>query len=408
MIETVRLYWQDPYLLEFDARVLARREHRRRPALVLDRTAFYAESGGQPWDTGVIEDVPVTAVVEQDGEILHLLGAPVAADSEQHRGGSQPDPGDLVRGRVDGERRRDHREQHHGQHLLSQALVELRSAPTISFHLGSETCSIDLDREVTREDLRAASVRANEIVWEARPVVVRSVDRAEALALGMDPKEHVGDRVRLIDVRDFDLRPCGGTHPRSTAEVGVIVSLGIERYKGGSRVHFVCGHRALAEIERRNRALDQACGSLSAAIEALPEAAHSVVARLATTDKRARDLLDRALEGEARALLAAASGAPVVARSFDAWPAQDLRTLALKLTRAGSCVALLGSRSDKAHLVFAQSEGLGHDLGALLELALSLVEGRGGGRGNLVQGGGERTDKLDEALALAASVVRQA
>jgi len=390
---TERLYWQDAYLLEFDGRVVERREHQGRPAVVLDRTAFYAESGGQPWDTGLLNDVRVTAVVEEGGAILHVLDAPL--------------PADAVHGRVDAERRRDHRQQHHGQHLLSQALVELYSAGTISFHLGSEACSIDLDREITGEQLRRAETRTNEIVWDARPVTVRTVPRAEAEALGHELDEHVGGVVRLIDVKDFDVRPCGGTHPRSTAEVGVVLSLGLERHKGRSRVHFVCGHRALGQLRARNQVLDRLAATLSAGIPELPDAAQKAVDRLAAADKRNRELVEWALEGEARKLLAESSTTPaVIARNFDGWPAQDLRTLAIKLTRLQPCVALLGSRADKAHLVFAQSEGLPHDVGALLKQALELVGGRGGGRGNLVQGGGERVEALDEALARAAAQVR--
>lgn len=392
MSATERLYWQDAYLLEFEGHVTDRREHQGRPAVVLDRTAFYAESGGQPWDTGLLNDVRVSAVVEEGDEILHVLEAPLTADQ--------------VHGRVDAERRRDHRQQHHGQHLLSQALVELRSAPTISFHLGGEACSIDLDHEITAEDLRAAETRTNEIVWDARPVTVRTVPRAEALARGLEPDEHVGDLVRLIDVKDFDIRPCGGTHPRSTSEVGVVLALGLERHKGGSRVHFVCGHRALRLVRARNQVLDRLAGTLSAGVADLPDAAQKAVERLAAADKRNRELMERALEGEARKLLVENPGAPaVIARAFDGWPAQDLRTLAIKLTQLAPCVALLGSRADKAHLVFAQSEGLPHDVGALLKEALALVGGKGGGRGNLVQGGGERKEALDEALARAAQSV---
>lgn len=393
MSATERLYWQDAYLLEFDARVAARRDHDGRPALVLDRTAFYAESGGQPWDTGLLNDVRVAAVVEHGDEILHVLEAPVTAAD--------------VHGRVDAERRRDHRQQHHGQHLLSQALVERCAAATLSFHLGGETCSIDLDREITAEQLRGAETRTNEIVWDARPVTIRSVPRAEALALGFDPKEHVGDRVRLIDVKDFDVRPCGGTHPRSTSEVGVVLALGLERYKGGSRVHFVCGHRALGLVRQRNQVLESVCGSLSAAVTALPQAAHQLVERLAEADKRGRELLEAALEGEARRLFSEALGSPaVVARVYDGRPAQDLRLLAMKLVRVGPALALLGSRADKAHLVFAQSDGLGYDLAGLLKDALAAVGGRGGGRGNLLQGGGDRIERLDEAVAVAAAAAR--
>ena len=132
--------------------------------------------------------------------------------------------------------------------------------------------------------------------------------------------------------------------------------------------------------------------------------AAKVVERLAAADKRGRELMERALEGEARKLLAE-NPSGLVVRSFDGWPAQDLRTLAIKLTQLGPCVALLGSRAEKAHVVFAQSEGLPHDVGALLKDALALLNGKGGGRGNLVQGGGEKKEALDEALARAADAV---
>jgi alanyl-tRNA synthetase len=157
-------------------------------------------------------------------------------------------------------------------------------------------------------------------------------------------------------------------------------------------------------LRRRQQVLDRLCGSLSAGIAELPEAAQKAVERLAAADKRGRELQERALEGEARKLLAETPGG-VVVRAFDGWPAQDLRTLAQKLTQLQPCVALLGSRAEKAHVVFAQSDGLPHDVGALLKEALLPLGGKGGGRGNLVQGGGENKDALDEALARAARAV---
>jgi alanyl-tRNA synthetase len=392
-VSTERLYWADSYLLEFDARVVLRLEHQGRPAVVLDRTAFYAESGGQPWDLGTLDQATVSAVVEKDGEVLHVLDRPLAADT--------------VRGIVDAERRRDHRQQHHGQHLLSQALVELYSAHTISFHLGNEACSIDLDQEIDASALRAAETRTNEIVWDGRPVTVRHVSRGEAETLGLDPSQHVVDPIRLIEVKGFDLRPCGGTHPRSTSEVGMLVALGLERHKRGTRVHFVCGHRALAHLRRRGAILDAASAALSVSHEALVEAAQKLQERVAAADKRTRELVEWALEGEARKLLANATGAPpVVVQEYAGWPAQDLRTLAQKLIEQTACVALLGSKADRAHLVFACSPGLSCDVGALLRDALALVNGKGGGKGNLVQGGGERVDRLGEALDAAAAAAR--
>jgi alanyl-tRNA synthetase len=397
---TESLHLQDPYLLEFDARVRARREHEGRPAVVLDRTAFYAESGGQPWDTGTLGEASVVAVVEQDGELLHVLDRPLEEGP--------------VRGRVDGERRRDHRQQHHGQHLLSQAFVETAKAHTIGFHLGAEATTIDLARPVTAEQVEAAETRANEVVWEARPVRVRVVSADEAQGLGATLPEGVDDDIRLVEVAGFDLQPCGGTHPRTTAEVGILFVTAAERYKGGTRVSFVCGHRALKALALRRQLLDRLVSVLSAPLEELADVAQKTKDDLGASERRGRSLLERALEGEARRLLgvvratAAPSPAepPIIVAAYNGWSASELRILAQRLAALSPCVALLGSRADKAHVVFAQSEGLPHDIPALLRDAVAHLGGRGGGRGDLAQGGGDRPELLDEALARAADAVR--
>jgi len=393
---TERLHRQDPYLLEFDAAVLARREHEGRPALVLDRTAFYAESGGQPWDTGTLGDARVLAVVEDGKDVLHVLDHPIA--------------GERVHGRIDAERRRDHMQQHHGQHLLSKAFVDLAQAATVAFHLGSGDTTIDLDRFVAEEPARAAERLANDVVWQARPVRVSTLTAPEARASGVEPPEGVLADIRVVEAEGFDRQPCGGTHPRTTAEVGVVVITSLERYKGGTRVHFVCGSRALAAFARRERVLADLVSTLSAPLGELPAVARKLKDDLALSERRAKGLLERALEGDARRLLAEARGggpAPTVASpavvvaAFDGWPAEDLRLLATRVVALAPAVALLGSRSDKAHLVFAQSEGLPNDVPALLKAAVEHLGGRGGGRGNLAQGGGDRVERLDEALAQA-------
>jgi len=393
---TERLHRQDPYLLEFEAAVVARRQHDGRPALILDRTAFYAESGGQPWDTGALGEARVLAVIEAGADVLHVLDREVAAE--------------RVHGRVDPYRRRDHMQQHHGQHLLSKAFVDVAQATTVAFHLGGEDTTVDLDRLVGEEQARSAERLANDVVWQARPVRVSSLTAAQARAAGFDPPEGVVADIRIVEAEGFDRQPCGGTHPRTTAEVGVVVITALERYKGGSRVHFVCGGRALAAFARRQQVLDQLVSTLSAPLDELAATAGKLKEDLAASERRAKALLERALEGDARRLLADAQGpgpaptvsspAVVVAR-FDGWPAEELRLLATQLVALAPAVALLGSRSDKAHLVFAQSEGLPNDVPALLKAAVEHLGGRGGGRGNLAQGGGDRVERLDEALARA-------
>jgi alanyl-tRNA synthetase len=389
---TERLHRRDPYLLEFDAIVLARRAHEGRPAVVLDRTAFYAESGGQPWDTGTLGEARVLAVLEEGDEVLHVLDRPLEAA--------------RVEGRVDAARRRDHMQQHHGQHLLSRAFVEVAGAATTAFHLGHEVTTIDLDRPVSKEQARAAERRANEVVWEARPVKVESMTADEARRAGLHPPEGVEEGIRVVEAEGFDRQPCGGTHPRTTAEVGLVLLTATERYKGGTRVFFLCGHRALAGIGRRLDVLEELTAVLSAPIDDLPEVARKTREDKEAADRRAKTLLGRALDGEARRLLAdTASPRPVVVACYDGWPAAELRALAQSLVSLAPCVALLGSREEKAHLVFAQSEGLGHDVPGLLKTAVARLEGRGGGRGDLAQGGGERLDLLDAVLADARAAV---
>jgi alanyl-tRNA synthetase len=247
------------------------------------------------------------------------------------------------------------------------------------------------------------------------PLRVETLSAAEARAQGLEPPEGVEAGVRVVEADGYDRQPCGGTHPATTAEVGVILITSLEKYKVGTRATFVCGHRALDAVARRRDILDRLVSTLSAPLGDLVAAARKAKDDLVAAEREVRRLLERALEGEARRLLAEARGdgpAPtpampaLVVAAFDGWPPNDLRVLATRLVALAPCVALLGSRSDKAHLVFAQSDGLRHDVPALLQGAVDLLGGRGGGRGNLAQGGGDRLDRLDEALGRARDAVR--
>jgi alanyl-tRNA synthetase len=393
--DTVLLYRDDPYLLEFDARVVERREHGGRPAVVLDRTAFYAESGGQPWDTGTLGGVRVLEVQHDGGRVVHVLdGVPA---------------GESVHGVVDAARRRDHLQQHHGQHLLSRAFVDTAGAATVSFHLGEGVCSIDLDRATGEAQVRAAEARANAVVAEARPVAVTNVDRATALTLGVRVPEEAGDRVRLVDAEGFDRQACSGTHPRSTSEVGAVLVLGHERYKAGTRVRFVCGERALAAMHARVAVLDGLGQALSVAWADLPEAVARLLDERTALTKRTEELRERALAGEAAQLLASHTEVPaVVSAVFDGRDAGELRGLAEQIVAARPAVALLATRGAKVQLVFARSKDLPVDVSASLKATLADAGGRGGGRPELAQGGCERLDGIEETLLRLASEIRAA
>jgi alanyl-tRNA synthetase len=372
--------------------VVARRTHQGRPAVVLDRTAFYAESGGQPWDTGTLGGVPVLAVLHAGGEVLHLLERELSAE--------------RVQGRVDGDRRRDHRQQHHGQHLLSRAFVEVAGAATASFHLGAETCSIDLDRAIDGAAAERAEARANEVAWDARPVTVRVLSRAQAEGEGLHVPEEAGDTVRVVEAEGFDTQPCGGTHPARTSEVGVVLVLGHERYKSGSRVRFVCGDRALREWRRRQGVLDRLGALLSSPPSALPESVEKLSAGLQAAERRAEDARQRLVEVEADRLRARMSSDGLLSAVLPGWDPESLRLLAGRLTAMAPGLVMLAGVTDRTHLVFAQSIGHGHDVPALLREAAGRLGGKGGGRGDLAQGSADRVDGVADALEAAAGRAR--
>ncbi|NUN50492.1 MAG: alanyl-tRNA editing protein, partial [Candidatus Brocadiae bacterium] len=241
---TEKLYLEDSALTVFRARVV----ERRAGAVVLDRTAFYATSGGQPHDLGTLGGVPVTGVEAEGDRVVHAVAGEV--------------PDGEVEGRVDPARRRDHLEQHHGQHILSRAFIEECGAATASFHLGPAASTIDLEvRDLAEAEALRAEDLANRIVRENRAVTATWHSVAEAQALGLRKLPDGLDRVRVVTIQDFDRCGCGGTHPARTGEIGQIRVLGWEKTKGKIRVAFVCGGRALRDGRDRAQALAAAAAA---------------------------------------------------------------------------------------------------------------------------------------------------
>jgi len=255
-----RIYYTDPYCLEFDAAVTAvTPDGDQRWRVTLDRSAFYPTSGGQPFDVGTLGAARVLDVSDDSGEVEHLTDAPLEV-------------GQRVHGVIDAVRRRDHMQQHTGQHVLSAAFDRLLQVRTESFHLGAASATIDLHREVTPAEIARAEEAANQIVWEDRPVAIRFVtpDEAAALPLRKEPKKD--GELRLFDITEWDLSACGGTHVARTGEIGIIAIRGWERFKGASRVEFVCGVRALAAFRELRDSIAGSVRLLSVMPPELPAA----------------------------------------------------------------------------------------------------------------------------------------
>jgi alanyl-tRNA synthetase len=405
---TLRLYYQDSFLYDFDAEIREVLDSPR-PALVLDRTAFYPTSGGQVFDTGWITTgadakLRVTEVVDaEDGKVVHYL----EKLGDLKLGDLKPGdlkPGARVRGQIDAARRRDHMQQHSGQHVLSAAFIRLYNMPTVSFHMADDYCSIDLDTPtLTKEQIESAERLANEIILENRAVDIRFVTRDEAGKLGLrklPPTEH--DELRLIDIRDFDLTACGGTHVSQTGQIASILLRKVEKVRQGWRVEFVAGQRAVATARRDYTTLIETAALFSAHIYDVPQQARKSLDEIRSLRKQREQSQEELAAAQAAALLAETpetSGRRIVVRTLSDRDLSFLKLLAQKLTRLSpNAVALLAATSPQPSLVFAQSAGQPFDMAALLKETMTKLGGRGGGGKDIAQGGIPNADGIDAAL----------
>ncbi|MBE3133137.1 MAG: hypothetical protein IMZ55_06670 [Acidobacteria bacterium] len=388
---TERLYYTKPSQLEFDAVVTGVVQQGNQPAVHLDRTAFYPTSGGQPFDTGRLNGIRVLDVVErEDGTILHVVEEELA-------------PGQAVHGVVDRERRFDHMQQHTGQHVLSAAFDRLWRARTVGFHLGALVSSLDLDRELPPTAIASAEDEANRVVWEDRPVSIRFVAEGDAASLDLRKEPGRSGVLRVIAVEDFDLSACGGTHVARTGEVGIIAVSSWEKLRGGIRLEFLCGDRAL----RAYRTLRDSVAGCIRHLSVLPDELPAAIERAQAENKDLRKMIraqqDRLAGFEAQALAARAAAAGRerrVVEALDGWDANGLKTLAVAITAAPGYGVALFSMSTPVLAVVARSKDSTLDARATLAALIGRFGGKGGGKPDLAQGGGLSGD-LQEILKAA-------
>jgi alanyl-tRNA synthetase len=374
-----RLYYTDSLLREFDATVVScETAADGRTTAVLDQTAFYPTSGGQPFDTGRLGASQVLDVIDDDaGAIRHVVDAPLA-------------PGARVHGAVDWPRRFDHMQQHTGQHVLSAAFDRLFDARTVSFHLGRDSSTIDLARQVTPGEIARAESEANRVVWEDRPVTVRFATEDEAGRLPLRKEPVRSGLLRLVEVADFDLSACGGTHVPATGMIGIIAIAGWEKFKGASRVSFVCGGRALRGYGHLRDAMAAASRALSvspAEVAATIERLQGDVKDFGRTIRRLKDEVAAGRAARLRSEATNIGGRLSVLRHEPGLDAIGLKTLASAIVGEPRTVVLLVGDGTPAPVVIARSGDVDFDAAGWLKQAAATLGGRGGGRAELAQGG---------------------
>lgn len=370
-------YYQDSMLSEFRANIVRTGSEENRNYVVLDNTAFYPTGGGQPHDTGWINDIEIIDVEKVGEEIRHYTLADVTSLKGE------------VHGKLNWTRRFDHMQQHAGQHILTAAFVELFDFATVSFHLGTELATIDLNTaDVTAEQLAAVESRANEIILENRPIETKWVDKEGLAEYNLRKEVTVDEDIRLVIIPEYDYNGCGGTHPTSTGQVGLIKILATEKMKQQIRIHFVCGQRVLQQLAMRKQVLSEVARQLSVPEENAADALRNFAQTAKANDKALGEAQDALLVFEAREL----AKDTIAASVFSNRSIQQLQKLARFITQENpDAIALLvAENEEKLQFVASRGANITHSMKDISSAILPLINGKGGGNDALIQGGGEK------------------
>lgn len=387
---TDRLYLTDSYLLDFTATVREARPHDDGVAVLLDRTAFYPTAGGQLHDVGTLGAARVRDVIDDGDEVVHVCDRT---------------PGEgAVSGQVAWTTRFDHMQQHSGQHLLSAVLEESFRAPTISFHMGEETCTIDLDvPQLSADALARAEDLVNDHIWRNQPVHARFIDDAERATIRLRKDPAVSENVRVVSIADVDHSPCGGTHVRATGELGAIHLLTTERVRQTTRLSFVCGGRALRHARVRRGIVGALAARFTTRDSEIATAIDKLDDALRVARKTSETLTAEIAQAEAQAVArerGAAGGAEV--RVAAGWSAERAAAFARGLVAAGVPVAVLVPSTQTgrgADIVVAVPPGAACEAGTVLREVCALVGGKGGGAKDFARGALAAEANLDAAAA---------
>ena len=395
---TNRLYYDNAYLTEFDAQVLTCRENGGRYDVLLDQSAFYPTSGGQPFDTGTLGAAHVLDVNVEDGEVWHTVDAPLT-------------PGDTVHGCIDWPRRFDHMQQHAGDHMIASALHRLMSGVTIGLHISADVSTIDVAMpdgatRITDEDIRRIEQDVNERIQRDVPIRCWFPEAEELAALPLRKAPTVDEHVRIVAIGEDEMVACGGTHPATAGQIGLVKILSVTPARGKMRVAFLAGQRALADYRRCSGAAHAASALLSTGVESLAASVAAMQEKLRAAELELVRLRREQLFAQLERFTAEAEllpdGTKLVARFIEA-DAALLRDAASGLIGKPGVIALLGAMNgDQAIYVFGRSADVERNMGELLRNSARAFGGKGGGRPDFAQGGGS-----PEILDAARSTLRQ-
>lgn len=386
-----KLYYIDAYKKDFTTKVI-KQDYCTEGNLyvVLNETAFYPTGGGQPNDTGTLNGIPVSNVEEIDGEIRHFIVEQLHTEE--------------VEGKIDWDRRFDHMQQHTAQHILSAAFWDHFNIPTIGFHLGKETITIDLETEnLPTETVEKAVQIANNIVFENHPIRIEWMNLEEAKTLPLRKEPTMTENIRVVIIENFDYNGCGGTHPKRTGEVGAIQVLGWERNKGGIRLTFIAGWRTLKLMGQQQQIIKDVSQQLNSSENDIPAKVAQLLTSQKENEKAIQTMNEKLLYAEANELLQQPSeihAGILISKVFTNRSMQEIAKLSAIITeqQEHAITYFVIENEDKLQCILACGKTVTLDMNALLKDALPAIEGKGGGNKKSARGGGKAIMTGDEFL----------
>jgi alanyl-tRNA synthetase len=380
-----KLYYIDPYLKEFSTNIIKQvQDENGTYYVILEETAFYPTGGGQPYDTGTLNNIPVINVEEIEGEIRHYIESPLTETSK-------------IVGEIDWNRRFDHMQQHTGQHILSAAFEQLFGHKTVGFHLGQEIVTIDLAVEnLSMEECLDVEKLANRMILENRPIITKWISAEEISDYPLRKELSVTENIRLVIIPEFDYNGCGGTHPSSTGQVGAIKILNWEKQRNNTRLQFVCGNRALKQLHEKQNILLKLTKLLNSPESGLVDSLTRLIETAKANEKSIDELQSTVIEYEARQLLTekiSINKGYMITKVLQNRTMKELQKLARTMTslELNVIVNLVAENNQQLQVVMAKGHNIEMSMKDVLNKVLPLINGKGGGSADLAQGGGEAT-----------------
>lgn len=396
---TIKLFYKNTYIKEFNANIVQIIEKDNRFHVELNQTAFYPEGGGQPSDIGYIDDIKVSNVYEEQDKVYHIID-------------KLPSKLETVKCKIDWEKRFDHMQQHLGQHILSAAFEKLHDAKTIGFHISENSVTIDIDKILSNKDIRKVEYFTNQIVFNDLLVQILYPDEKELSNMPLRKLPTVTENIRVVKLDDFDYSPCCGTHPNRTGEVGLIKIRKFEKYKSGLRIDFVCGDRALRDYLIKNDIVNSISSNLSVKFDEILSSIERIHKELQNTKKENKNLKGEIINFESIDLLNNAeivNNIKIIKKIYQHKDFGEIKQLSSFIVNNDSCIAIFGIKTnDQARLLFSRSKDLDTiNMKEILNDCIPLIDGKGGGNPLSAQGGGKNSDNLEATIDKAYKQIKE-